>query len=62
VTEVRRTEEMLRKLRYMEKQITEANVVIPKRELDYNAPLPGEIRELEVLCQVLFSFESHLYL
>ncbi|CAG0916167.1 unnamed protein product [Notodromas monacha] len=47
VSEVRRAEEMLRKLRYLEKQILEADVPIPNRNLDYNAPDSGEIGDME---------------
>jgi V-type H+-transporting ATPase subunit a len=47
VSEVRRAEEMLRRLRYLEKEIEAADVAIPNRNLDYDAPMPGEIGDLE---------------
>jgi V-type H+-transporting ATPase subunit a len=51
VSEVRRAEEMLRRLRYLEKEIEAADVAIPNRNLDYDAPMPGEIGDLEVFIQ-----------
>jgi V-type H+-transporting ATPase subunit a len=54
VSEVRRCDELERKLRYIEAEINKENLHIPEIEDLPNAPNPREITDLEVMAKDVY--------